>query len=129
LESAKKEKTYKVTKAQAKFFWRQFAIWCEFWGCDKLWEIHTQEVPEDNCYASIAAGYADGMAVVKLCTTWDVPVTKRQMDKVAFHESVHLFLAPISPTDNSNMGPEHQIVRVMENQIWYELSDYTDTVK
>ena len=124
MESAEKEKSYKLTKTQAKFFWKRFSFWCCFWGCDKCWEIHPKEEVDDNCYASVGVSAKDGMAVIRLVLTWDVPVTNKLIDKVAFHESVHLFLSQVTDYDDNDIAQEHAVVRVMENQVWKNLSEY-----
>lgn len=114
---------YDLTKNQIAFFWKRFYFWLEYWGIDKCWQMHERldTSEETQFYSAIATSHEDGMAVVHLCTNWDVRPTKQELDKVAFHESLHVLLAPLSK-DDGTLTAEHAIIRTLENTVWKELS-------
>jgi len=77
-------------------------------------------------YAAVSTSHEDGMAVVHLCTVWDVKPTKTLLDKSAFHETLHLLLAPMDKEDDM-ITQEHVIIRTLENTVWKEISEYGET--
>lgn len=119
---------YKLTKTQINFFWKRAYYWIEYWGLDKQWQIHTKNDADDKCdfYAAVSTSAGDGLAMIYLCTSWDVQPNNRALDRHAFHESLHLLLAPLDKADSNDLTLEHQIIRTLENTVWNTISEYAE---
>lgn len=109
--------TYKITPAKAQAFFRRFHYWMKYWGIEKCWEISEDIEPSEEFNAACRLGEGDAAVAIVIATEWDRQPTVEEIDYVAFHESLHLLLAPLNPT-LENIGSEHRIIRTFEKMVY-----------
>jgi hypothetical protein len=115
--NAKLDKNYRLTKAQINEFWKRFNYWADLWGVNKTWRIFTNETEDGTYYAQVATSFEEGLALVNLSVIWEIEPNSYLIDQTAFHESLHLLLAPLDEK-NKNIAREHSVIRTLENTIF-----------
>lgn len=101
--------------------------WLNYWRLDRAYHYFEETSDKDeNYYAAVAVCWNEGLCKLFLCTQWDVQPTNAKLDMNAFHESLHVLLAPMdkSKPEDSDYGNEHAIIRTFENTILKQISEY-----
>jgi len=94
----------KVTAKQFKSFCRKLNKWVRKLGLQS-WAVHVDhkdkapdaDEPADELgnLSWVLYVYESQIAQINLCKTWDGPFTDKMSDMAAFHECMHLLLAPL----------------------------------
>jgi hypothetical protein len=115
-------------------YW-QVLLGLQHWGvtcrlaAEDLTKVASAELQDDNESCTIAWVAADNnnqLATVYLVEDWTEygGVNQAEVDKAAFHEVCHLFLAPLEflaadGASQSRIGKEvHKLIRVLENTFY-----------
>ena len=87
----------KTTKKHFDYFCERVRYWVEYlglsgWRLDFVWE----DLP--NEFARFDSNYVGHVAAFRLSTTWEdcaIPLNKKQIDRRARHEVLHLLTCPM----------------------------------
>lgn len=91
------------------------------------WEIQVMWAADKDAYAYVASNANNRCADIKLCREWPATYldpTDLELEKIAFHELMHIVLADLANAANRNVpeasahlldGVEHAVIRTMEN--------------
>lgn len=112
----------KLTKTHISFFRKRFEHWLDFWGILKQWSLTYRTEESDEYYAAVIPDHRNAMAVILLSSEWDdKEPTRKNIDLIAFHEAMHLVLAPLDP-ELAEIGWQHRIIRLLETQVLLKIS-------
>ena len=115
------DKTYKTTKADFEYFKKRCIHWVEKLKCDD-WEWRFEHDSTDNSLATWNVSWTGRGVVVTLEVEWSIPVTRKKINRVAFHEVFEAgILSDLRARALIYTAPDiineecHKIVRKMEN--------------
>lgn len=114
-------KTYKTSKADFEYFKKRCIYWVEKLKCDD-WEWRFEHGPTDNSLATWNISWKGRALEITLEVEWSVKVTKKQLDKTAFHEVFEAgILSELRACAMAGIAADvvveecHKVVRKMEN--------------
>jgi hypothetical protein len=102
-------------------------FWLSYWRIDRAFQYFEEtSTADENYYAAVGVCWNEGLCKLYLCTEWDVKPTNALLDKSAFHESLHVLLAPMDhkKPEDADFGNEHMIIRTLENTFLPQISEY-----
>jgi len=126
--------TYKTTAKDVKVFARAVKKWQAKMGLGR-WAIFVQhkndEDDPDGDAAWVLSDHETLVCTMALAVDWPLPVTKELLEMSAYHECLHLLLAPLmdyAGTSKHARQEEHRLIVALERmQFGKALSEHGET--
>ncbi len=115
----------KTTKADFEYFKKCVQKWVDVFQLND-WQVSYEHISMDDFIGYCTADICNRMVTISLGLDWNDEITKKSLEKVAFHEVTELLLSPYSNiaqerayNRSSHEKVSHQIIRTLEYVVFH----------
>jgi hypothetical protein len=119
----------KTTKEHLKIFEESVHKWMKRLHITG-WQVFVLNFDGDHTFAQLGVNHYSRTATFRLCSNWDsqIPLTRTELEKTAFHEVCHLFLEPLAYLSQERYLTEDQLIAAVE-EVTYRVEGVIGKVK